>query len=152
MKENELMIGDWVYDKSLTYPNLPCKVHSIEGRYPRINKEFDSQPIIDVWVGDGFLSSHIENIEPIPLTPEILEKNGFKASYSSCYQEKYSLFVNDEEDCVEYKFSKQTKDFYRLKVYIQCGEAVNIHALHIHELQHALRLCGLNDLADNFKV
>lgn len=25
-------------------------------------------------------------------------------------------------------------------------------ASYIHELQHALRLCGLNDLADNFKI
>lgn len=27
-----------------------------------------------------------------------------------------------------------------------------IHIYYVHELQHALRLCGLNELADNFKV
>ena len=32
------------------------------------------------------------------------------------------------------------------------GASYGRHLLGVHELQHALRLCGLNELADNFKV
>ena len=29
---------------------------------------------------------------------------------------------------------------------------LRINVFYVHELQHALRLCGLNELADNFKI
>ncbi|MBQ0088527.1 MAG: hypothetical protein KBT27_04250 [Prevotellaceae bacterium] len=35
--------------------------------------------------------------------------------------------------------------------YIYCA-MISIQIKYVHELQHALRLCGLNDLADNFKI
>lgn len=130
MEAKDLMIGDWVRMRR-------CDIQ---------NATFYTSQVLCLHK-DGFLE-----YEPIPLTEKILKANGFEVSYSSCYQEKYSLFVNNEEDCVEYKFSKRTKDFNRLMVFIKGGEAVNIHALHVHELQHALRLCGLTELADNFKI
>lgn len=36
-------------------------------------------------------------------------------------------------------------DKYVTDIVHKCGH-------YVHELQHALRLCGLNELADNFKV
>lgn len=76
---------------------------------------------------------------PIPLTAEILEKNAYP------------------EDGIWYSFG----DFY-VAPYGDCF-VIHIHSYddkrdflcrihYIHEIQHALRLCGLNDLADNFKV
>ena len=78
------------------------------------------------------------DIKPISLTPEILKKNGFK----------------DAEYWCEYKDDK---------VVIQCRLPImrarikgivieNLKCEYVHQYQHFLRLCGLNELADNFKV
>ena len=66
----ELSVGDWVFidntmDKSI-------------GKIARIH---DDSALVDC--GEGhYLGGYISHIEPIPLTPEILEKNGFECSYA----------------------------------------------------------------------
>ena len=91
-------------------------------------------------------------VEPIPLTEEILLANGFKIESDGYiwYHPTYSheqvyvhiaLRHNGNVRRVEVK--KQRAHFYRDTL---------PYAFSVHELQHALRLCGLNDLADNFKV
>ena len=98
MKATELMIGDWVKDK---YKPIPHKV--------------------DSWA--DFNSS--EDLSPIPLTSDILEKN---------------------ENVKELGYWDKETDVFRL----YAVPIVNLWDVHI--LQHALRLCGLDKLADNFKV
>lgn len=61
MKANELMIGDFVCNA-----NRFAKVHDID---KVIGVEF---------IDGGYDVFNPEEITPIPLTPEILEKNGFK--------------------------------------------------------------------------
>ena len=74
MKAEELMIGDWVYG---LYPNgeryaSPFRISAVD-IYPT-----NRSPRIVTMGGYGFQSEHLE---PIPLTAEILEKNGWiKAS------------------------------------------------------------------------
>ena len=84
----------------------------------------------------------VEALEPIPLTPEILEKNGFeKLGY----------------DGWEYKLKKDNKLMYsvlwrcdypnalRISSYSSVyGDFNSFHIDNVHELQHALRLCGIN--------
>lgn len=48
MEITDLQINDWVYDKSFTPSNFPCRIYSIEGRYPRRDKDFNDKPLIDV--------------------------------------------------------------------------------------------------------
>lgn len=66
IKANELRIGNWVTELRNS------RIVSIDGIEP--NHEF-------VWVnylnGFGQYKVGVDNIEPIPLTPEILEKCGF---------------------------------------------------------------------------
>lgn len=137
MEITDLQINDWVYDKSFTPSNFPCRIYSIEGRYPRRDKDFNDKPLIDVWVGDGFLSSHIENIEPIPLTEEILEKNGW------CYDSELNNWWHEG---VEFLI------WHDEKIGFYCCNITTITLNEVHRLQHLLRLCGLNELADNFKI
>ena len=64
MKENELMIGDWVYCEGQPTPeNVTIQTIAQDG----------------VWfMGDKFEgAASFDRIFPIPITPEILEKNGF---------------------------------------------------------------------------
>lgn len=77
--------------------------------------------------------------QPIPLTEEILKANGFihKDTMEEWWHEEYNpewgIRMSDFELTDEFKFG-------RAKI------------TYVHELQHALRLCGLNELADNLVV
>ena len=70
MKANELMIGDWVF---CTYPSIkkPFRVEEI-----RTVSDNELKIIISDELRLVFQERYIE---PIPLTPEILEENGFKS-------------------------------------------------------------------------
>ena len=142
MKATDLMIGDWVCLKDDIKSELPLKV--------------DGVLIDDISLeGEGFLGGVDGLVRPIPLTPEILEKNGFHLELSSDKENVYSHF--DKGDCTPIIFlsAGQEKWTLHVKNYIlkKCLDFTIFHdTLYIHELQHALRLCGLNKLADNFKV
>lgn len=118
MKTTDLMIGDWVLN---TCDNLIQVAEVLEDG---INGERNCE--------------YYDDIKPIPLTCEILKKNGWK----------------DAEFWCEYQDGKNT---------IQCclpdmrGRINGIEIEHfkceyVHQYQHLLRLCGLDELADNFKV
>lgn len=121
MNVKELMVGDWV---SIITPELNYyTAHWSRGDY-RLDTNYDK------W------------LHPIPLTAEILEKNGF---------ETYAMYhtLHDKQVRIEYYWHES-----RLEIQPYDGEPwIKLAPLrYVHELQHALRLCGLNELADNFKV
>ena len=64
MEAKELMIGDWGL-----YKDEPIMVWEIDEYYDRINTEPDGY--------NSIRCIEISDIKPIPLTDEILGKNGF---------------------------------------------------------------------------
>lgn len=130
MKRNELMVGDWV-----------C-YNSANGYYTRVNQIRHTEDEKD-WYIEGIRDNsdniatgkldlfHVDIIKPIFLTPEILEKNGF------VYDSEDKLF----EDI--YPRISMLYAQYRLveNGCINYGEMSEIK--YVHELQHALRLCGI---------
>lgn len=86
--------------------------------------------------------SFFTKFAPIPLTAEILEKNWF---------EKYKMYhtLHEKQVRIEYYWHES-----RLEIQPYDGELwIRLAPLcFVHELQHALRLCGLKELADNFKI
>lgn len=141
MKASEIMIGDLVKLKTDNDDLVPCKIGELSGMLFVL---IDGDEIMDVISYD--------DVEPITLTADILKANGFKVCYESCHRTKYIVWLFDDKVCVEAKFSKQTEDYNYIKIYLDGVERINIHILHVHEFQHALRLCGIDDLADNFKI
>lgn len=141
MKANSLMIGDIV---NLCYRDLPLKVLGLDVR----NKS------ILVEVQDNFklkIAYDEEEIKPIPLTEEILKANGWKKNDPH--------WVSTLRRYCDKDGSKWSLSFTLQKgiwdAYIHNGGDLNInkfHPMYVHELQHALRLCGLNELADNLKI
>ena len=117
MKANELMVGDWV--------RMPFGLPEI--RQIKYTSEIDDADFY----------------EPIPLTTEILERNGFKeiSGDDDIYQleEKpfwfWVDFMNHQYGC---EFDTSTYECesseHRLKLY-------GIPS--VNELQHALKLCGI---------
>lgn len=76
-------------------------------------------------------------INPIPLTPEILEQNGLKIDkykggfFPACFKEDEHYDVEIEMKDEEIAWS------------INCGEYWIKRLNYVHELQHALRLFGI---------
>ncbi len=128
MNATDLMLGDWVYNSL----KEKCKVHAI-------SNIFDSNIHLDNYdkPNDGCFELAFE-VEPIPLTPEILEKNGFvnvenKQTSTIIYSFRDSLFRIEVYDFSHININSYYTDGY-------CDTFISS----IHELQHVLRLCGIN--------
>lgn len=116
MKANELMIGDWVdfgsFMRQVIQPDY----------YQDVN-------------GDCVL----DGTQPIPLTAEILEKNGFVKSRI----DKGWLQWNQKQGGLVDIFI-DNKGISGMPTAVTFGHnVVNMHIQYVHELQHALRLCGI---------
>ena len=139
MELKNLMIGDWVIVN-----NSPCKICSINEHGVFIEK------------GTSYYS--MEDIEAIPVTPEILEKNGWhldtvlKEHFDSPWvykNDKITLSLNFP--IKSERFAGVLRIFTEHAIRTLPGFLWQ-DTLYVHELQHALRLCGLDELADTFKV
>ena len=120
------MIGDWVR----TNLGHIIQVESITE--DEINLEWNGN--------ESYGGINIKEVESIPLTPEILKKNDFK--YGNGYG--YS-FTNRKEMCGD-GFEEEkvyiNTDLNTLIIYT-AASTVHLPVKCIHELQHALRLCGI---------
>lgn len=119
------MIGDWVLVDS-----KPTKVDNVD--VGNINATYCGE--VEDYIEE-------EKISPIPLTPEILKKNEFVFnSWGRRYwYEGFGLALD---------YGAKSKELY-LRLF-RINRHVHIH--YVHELQHVFRLCGLNEIADNFKI
>ena len=119
MKANELMIGD-------------CVIVAHGGNTTHYAK-------ITALLPNGIIECNLDecdvlckSVEPIPLTPEILEKNKllkhdrFELDFSRHHRLKVILLWTDAKG-----ISRPQITFYLPK------------PQYVHELQHALRLCGI---------
>ena len=119
------MIGDWVTGKK--WRELPFRITCINDSH-----KFIYGKTVNSTVGLFFT----EELEPIPLTTEILEMNGFTENY------RY--------DDLSYIQSNGTVTGTHING--ENGEMEEMYFKYVHEVQNALRLCGLNNLADDFKL
>ena len=142
MKLTDLSIGDLVLIN-----NTPHKIQAIDS----IDAEVQADDEL-YYVGEDRCHSE-DKIEGIPLTPEILEKNGFEMFKYDGWVHYYRIFGNSAIPFVLHsmiggEMLSQEVDIFSTSTDTNCGIDVN----YVHELQHALRLCRLNKLAENFKV
>ena len=127
MTYKDLMVGDYVQIKNV---GLIIKITEIDGTYDAVNY-FNKE-------AEGELTLSIKDIEPIPLTPEILEKNGWECfdtyhKYSHYRHPKapFGILWRKEGGCtIEFKADES-------------GGLAFLFILYVHQLQHALRLCGI---------
>lgn len=125
IKISELSIGDWVMN---LYANKPSRVIGLRPMFQ------DTYEIIAVSDDTQYMlieDKELHNFEPIPLTPEILEKNGFEIVDESA---DFQLYGSPE--CSIF-FTKGTVR-YRLET-----PQASVVCWNVHQLQHALRLAGV---------
>lgn len=148
MEANELMIGDWVRISE------PCKYHGAIGRIKTlIDHKDDENAYFKVFLQNNTIHIGIEDIcsddiRPIPLTPENLEKIGFETDDDAHF------FIQGQDNTlelllVELPFDAYTFDIVRTERTInRCNQRCYIDRYfasiyYVHQLQHALRLCGI---------
>lgn len=151
--------------KELQYGDWCCDLHGFPMQITNVGEDY-AYATFEGNEGDPWEFDDKDNQpEPIPLTPEILEKNGWYYGLTSdeedaeyclggchydrhwCYDEgagSISLIFPNDTDGGELIIDDQS--FNRHLNLVFCD------TLHVHELQRELRLCGLNEMADNFKI
>ena len=128
MKCQELQIWDWITDGH----GLPMQITNVGDDYAYATFEGNEG---DPWEFDD----KDEQPQPIPLTTEILEKNGWART---------GIFFTE----------KRIDENTHLRWADICGSVLSqgnyymCDCKYVHTLQHALRLCGLDELANNFKI
>lgn len=118
MKANELMIGDWLKH----YNGTPMQVTKITTEHFACAEKRG----MNCW-------EYNNKYEPIPLTPEILEKNGLTNDPYGCHfkeDEYMTLEISVEEEGVYWTINYNEYSILKLK--------------YVHELQHVLKLCGID--------
>lgn len=126
MKCEDLMIGDLVY-----HHNEVVRITGI------------GQNLV-TYIYYHYVDCEVSEIEPIPLSEEILEKNGFEGSPTR------DLFIemNLWETCALEVLPSEGSWIVRMcnakaNKYIYKYNKINLYIKYVHELQHALRLFGI---------
>lgn len=128
MKAEELMIGDWVL-----YEGKPIIVENV------YDDCINYTPDIPYVQEEYFIK--VNNIQPIPITEEIMEKNEF-----TCDSNVGKIHERNDTKGIEwdatYSFFTGMLKLRNKKAYPEPHKIV-VSCFYIHELQHALRLCGI---------
>lgn len=142
MKANELMVGDWF---RFNYNTIDGKKIVRNFRISQIENELGKYY---VW-GNGFgRMCYPDRLEPIPITPEILEKNGFMycKSDGGVYLPTTISYGNWAVDVILFNVTDEYRN-NQLHIGTPDDSITILHLMecnHVHELQHAMRICGID--------
>ena len=128
MKANELMIGDKVMVKVLS---------QIPNTY-----------VLHTWTANDY--SRDIQVKPIPLTAEILEKDGWERDIDKEWKYNNSRIL--PHYCYQWEKQNVKIEMYAGLEGFTISLIIGRRFYAVHELQHVLRLYGLDELADNFKI
>ena len=136
-----LMVGDWCCDQH----GFPMQITNVGDDYAYATFE-DNEG--DPWEFDD----KDDQPEGVEITEDILKQNKWEVQdYTLLPSEHY--YVKDDGG------NHLLWSHGILSIWLACGEAndgvfsdVVLPCKYVHQLQHALRLCGLDELADKFKV
>lgn len=132
MKIEELSIGDWVVAKLAKW-GYDSLEETEPMRIMRIDNSEPEQAYMNLICGDGMMVHYasIDDLHPIPLTPEILEKNGFVKAELATVIEWYhwnDFFIGFKDGLIY--TSINGREIWGMR--------------HVHQLQHVLRLAGID--------
>ena len=125
MKAEELMIGDWVYNTHNRQPEQVCEIreHMVMLAY---NDLYD-----------------YDEIEPIPLNDEILQKNGFRrvGERWGCGDELNSYYFGNGQDIDIHLPTNSDKYMLVIRDHVSPDPDYQLisRLKHVHKLQHALK-------------
>lgn len=123
MEAKELMIKDWVLSDG--EPTIVMQLDDVGNIFTAKNPY---RPNVDV--------------KPIPVTSEFLETNFKKRAEANIF------FAHR----IEIHPLSNKVISYTIKYNDLSDNCIDYFCNYVHELQHALRLCGLDNVANNFEI
>lgn len=100
------------------------------------------------------MTTTADDADPLPLTPEILELNGFEKKHPD--NPKLTYWIIRRGGGVVNAKMHRGRLFVRMTGIPAAGDfftpGCQGYIDFVHQLQHALKWCKMADLADNFKV
>ncbi|MBP5454887.1 MAG: hypothetical protein J6Y37_00110 [Paludibacteraceae bacterium] len=146
MDVSELRIGDWI--RQVDDESDATSVVQVLGI--DINDNIWARGLLgeDLKPIDAIGCCAVECFEPIPLTPEILEKNGFviKNGFAQIgnFGNSPLIIWHFKDDPILRHFTHELEihqnDTGKVHVHIQCD--------FVHELQHVLSVCGIEKVRE----
>lgn len=131
MDARRLMLGDYVINTEFG------------------KNEIDKVVVIEttrVFLENGKLYTPINYIEPIPLTPEILEKNGFIVCENT--ENRHDYIWHDNKSYIYVIFWNDGNPLVNMETDLNEGRGINsVHncdIFFVHELQHCLKMVGID--------
>nr|DAN86374.1 MAG TPA: hypothetical protein [Bacteriophage sp.] len=145
IKPEYLRIGDLVMvSHDCAFPNgTICAVTQIDPERGHEDKKGVVTLSYTDGTDDGPWGAWCNYIEGIPITPEILEKNGFKVRVSRVY---YTKLIGDANFLQRnIAIERKRNDWAVFIRYKKMPDSVLLrHIQHVHELQHILWALGLD--------
>ena len=137
--EQRYIAGDWVKNRG--------KLARIEETY-RTNyfvKECHNDYNPDIEYDDAYFFREVrpQDLVPIPLTYEMLEKNGWKKEMYSSSKGQYTILAKDFDDNVSRIAVVFFKQVIKAEVWHR-GYHLGIYLSYVHQLQHLLFGLGLD--------
>lgn len=153
MKAEELMVDDWVLAEGK--PVQVTNISVLGGDVIRVINPFMSYDIAYasniIALSNG--AKDINKIEPIPITEEILKKNGFKndvIAQKAIIAEGASNFsvilVSEDNRITLNNIDEYINSFNKWHVHIDTEDMRTMctsEITYVHELQHLLKLCKI---------
>ena len=142
MKCQELQIWDWITDGH----GFPMQITNVGEDYAYAT--FDGNEG-DPWEFDD----KDDQPQPIEITPELLKANGWKVhihkmgvgtSTTLCHKKEAGNYLEWKRGTLSAWLDYVESDYEEKNILIPCK--------YVHQLQQVLRLAGLTDMANNFKV
>ena len=131
LKIKDLMVGDYVHSR---LHDVDTFIIDVEGRVPKEMSEHEYTEAVSVWLDskECWGRNYIDEIEPIPLTEELLRK----------------FFPTTDDGVTWYPYNGMI-DGYRWFYIEAIGDGVGGARIlgmfrYVHELQHILRLCNID--------
>ncbi|MBO5217495.1 MAG: hypothetical protein J6B41_07110 [Alistipes sp.] len=129
LKINDLSVGDWVSDKN----GIIAQIRGMEC--------WSDGYVINVQTKAGTITNLTEaGVCPIPITPEILEKNGFVKNDAYLHKididDNITIGVRRQSDGYMFELKREKRRIGELLAIIR-------GLRNVHQLQHALRLAGV---------
>ena len=146
MKCRELMVGDWLADKN----GIPMQITDVGDDYANANYCGNEG---EVWeFDDKYIKPY-----PISLTNDIMKKNGWEMK--SYMLPPYASFIRTYYFTKDEGYTHLELKGNTLKIWFNYEKNndgvysdIVIPVNYVHQLQKVLRLAGMTDMANNFKV
>ena len=148
IKCRDLMVGDWIADN-----------HGFQWQITNVGDDYAYATFEDNEGDPWEFDDKDGQPEGIPLTKEMLDANGFR--YEEEHGQFYRSILGSHYYMPEYCVCVECREISEESkiCYIECAKwdggrnSVSIRReFYVHTLQQALRVVGLSEIADNFKV